>query len=51
MLNSDTSKISMITMIIGLPESTFFLVVGAFGFCALLLLGWALLFKDDINGN
>jgi hypothetical protein len=38
-------------MIIGLPESTFFAVVGAFGFCALLLLGWALLFKDDNNGN
>ena len=45
------SHISMTHMIIGLPDSTFFIVFGSFIVCAALLLIWALAFRSDINGN
>jgi hypothetical protein len=34
-------------MIVGLPESTFYIVFSSFAFFALLLLVWALSFRSD----
>lgn len=41
--------VSMTHMIIGLPDSTFFIVFGSFAVCACLLLMWALVFWRDID--
>lgn len=39
------------SMIIGLPESTFFIVFSSFAFAACLLLIWAFTFKGDSNDD
>jgi hypothetical protein len=38
-------------MIIGLPDSTFFIVFGSFAVAGCLLLVWALTFRSDTNAE
>lgn len=51
MLNNGMPYAIMHNMIIGLPESTFFIVIGSFAFCALLLLIWAFTFRSDSDDD
>ena len=51
MLNISMPYVNMDNMIVGLPESTFFIVLGAFVLFALLLLIWAFTFRSDNDGD
>jgi hypothetical protein len=45
------THVSMTHMIIGIPDSTFFIVFGSFAVCACLLLIWAFTFRSDIDAE
>jgi len=51
MLNNSMPYFVMDTMIIGIPDSTFYIVFGSFAVCACLLLLWAFTFRSDIDAN